>query len=87
MDKGNAFLYRIVEMIRGIENDGDKLNLARLAYLLTRLEESIHKNNQTFGENIQNLSKQFYMWIRNPKDRKELLAAIYLFVYLNRQGE
>lgn len=86
-DKGNAFLYRIVEMIRGIDKDGDKLNLARLAYLLSRLEESVRKKNEKGDINIQKLSKQIYEWVKDTKERKYLLAAIYLYVYLNRQRE
>ena len=41
-EKGKAFLYRILELIRGMEDD--KINLARLAYTLARLEEALKKD-------------------------------------------
>lgn len=40
-EKGKAFLYRILELIRGMEDD--KINLARLAYTLARLEEALKR--------------------------------------------
>ena len=86
-DKGNAFLYRIVEMIRGIDQDGDKINLARLAYLLARFEESIAKKKDADSIDMQQLSRQIYTWVKDAKERKYLLAAIYLFVYLNRESK
>ena len=33
------------------------------------------------------LYTSMYLWSQNPKDRKELLTAIYLYVYLNRKEE
>lgn len=35
----------------------------------------------------QKFSEKMYLWSQNPKDRKELLTAIYLYVYLNRKEE
>lgn len=44
-DRGKSFLYRLLELFR--ERDEEKINLARLAYMLSRLENDIkHKNEK-----------------------------------------
>lgn len=80
-DKGKAFLYRILELVRSAEED--KMNLARLAYLIARLEEDVSKKDM----DIQKLSRKIYEWAKNPTERKTLIAAIYLYVYLVRESE
>ena len=82
-EKGKAFLYRILELIRGMEDD--KINLARLAYTLARLEEAL-KRDIAAGQikEINFFSSTIYKWIGCEKDRKEFIAAIYLYVYLIR---
>lgn len=82
-EKGKAFLYRILELIRGMEDD--KINLARLAYTLARLEEAL-KMDKEAGQikEINFFSSTIYKWIGCEKDRKEFIAAIYLYVYLIR---
>ncbi len=90
-EKGKAFLYRMLELMRNIEKDEtaeketDKINLARLAYLLGRLEESVKNTSQ--DRNISNFAKQIYQWINNPIEKKYLKTAIYIYVYLIREKE
>lgn len=82
-EKGKAFLYRILELIRGMEDD--KINLARLAYTLARLEEALKKDKKADQiKEINFFSSTIYKWIGCEKDRKEFIAAIYLYVYLIR---
>lgn len=82
-EKGKAFLYRIMELIRGMEDD--KINLARLAYTLARLEEALKKDKEAGQiKEINFFSSTIYKWIGCEKDRKEFIAAIYLYVYLIR---
>lgn len=82
-EKGKAFLYRILELIRGMEDD--KINLARLAYTLERLEEALKKDKEAGQiKEINFFSSTIYKWIGCEKDRKEFIAAIYLYVYLIR---
>lgn len=33
-----------------------------------------------------NLAKNIYKWTRNDEDARQLITAIYLYVYLNRDG-
>lgn len=82
-EKGKAFLYRILELIGGMEDD--KINLARLAYTLARLEEALKKDKEAGQiKEINFFSSTIYKWIGCEKDRKEFIAAIYLYVYLIR---
>lgn len=82
-EKGKAFLYRILELIRGMEDD--KINLARLAYTLARLEEALKKDKEAGQiKEINFFSSTIYKWIGCEKDKKEFIAAIYLYVYLIR---
>ena len=86
LEKGKAFLYRMLELIRNIEED--KINLARLAYLLARLEEMVDKRNSDLERlNIRDFSHQIYKWIKEPEERKRLIVAIYLYVYLLRENK
>lgn len=78
-ERGKSFLYRVLNLLR--EVNSDKLNIARLAYLLSRLEPQ----NKNLMEKHSEFSKRVYRYARNEKDRKELITAIYIFVYLERR--
>lgn len=78
-ERGKSFLYRVLNLLR--EVNSDKLNIARLAYLLSRLEPQ----NKDLNEKHSEFSKRVYRYARNEKDRKELITAIYIFVYLERR--
>lgn len=83
-EKGKAFLYRILELIRGMEDD--KINLARLAYTLARLEEALKRDKEAGQiKEINFFSSTIYKWIGCEKDRKEFIAAIYIYTYLIRE--
>lgn len=84
-EKGKAFLYRILDLIRDMK---EKINLARLAYMLARFEEEIKKKgDESMLDSLGEMAKQIYQWAQNEKDRKELVAAIYIYVYLVRDSE
>ncbi|MBP3655950.1 MAG: type III-A CRISPR-associated protein Cas10/Csm1 [Clostridia bacterium] len=81
-ERGMAFLYQMTSLLREAEHD--KLNLARYAYLLARLQPSRH--SAAFG--LYNaFSRQMYAWACQEKDRRQLITAIYLYVYMNRKAE
>jgi CRISPR-associated protein Csm1 len=79
---GNSFLYSIMCLLRQAQPDG--MNIARLAYLLARREpdrraaEEVKARYQTFTENI-------YRWALHEEDRRQLITAIMLYVYNNRE--
>lgn len=71
---GKAFLYNMLELIRGINQDKGKINIARYAYLLSRAESRNSKLNVT----------KFYKWVQNENDIRELEIAITLYSYETR---
>lgn len=77
--RGMAFLYRMTSLLR--ESAEDSLNLARLAYVLSRLEPS--KQSSQY-EPYRKMKDAVYRWAMSPDDRKQLLTAIYLYVYERR---
>ena len=79
--RGNAFLYQLLEFLRGAD---DRLNLARCAYLLARLRPG-KKDGAAKINAYEAFSKQFYGWALQPEERRQLIAAIYLYVYLHRK--
>ncbi|MBQ9065063.1 MAG: type III-A CRISPR-associated protein Cas10/Csm1 [Blautia sp.] len=87
-ERGKAFLYRILELIRGMEDKQEgRLNLARLAYALARLEPAADSEKPELREEYIGFSRNLYRWVQAPEDRKQLVTAIYLYVYLNREKE
>ena len=85
-EKGMAAIYRLLNYIRNLD---DKINLARLAYLLGRMQVSA-KDSDGKEEKYKAFSKQLYEWISNdPKgeNKRELITAIYIYVYLHRKDE
>ena len=85
-ERGKAFLYNILELFREAD---DRINLARLAYLLARLEPSKKKGDEKAEEYrrlYQEFKEKLYHWQRNEKDRRQFITAIYIYAYLNRES-
>ena len=53
-------------------------------YLLSRMEPSYDSDRET-KEAYRQFAKRMYEWSKNPKDKRQLITAIYLYVYLNRK--
>ena len=77
-----GYLYRMTELLRQAEND--KLNLARYAYLLARLQPKRSSGSYAL---YNEFSKQMYAWACSGTDRLQLVTAIYLYVYMNRKAD
>lgn len=83
-ERGNAFLYRILELLRQTQEDpAQKMPLARIAYLLSRLEPPVHSPGYA---HYKQFSSSMIAWSLNSHDRRSLITAIYLHVYANRKG-
>lgn len=51
-------------------------------------EEDKEKDNSKVRDEYRRFSEKMYQWSKNENDRKQLITAIYLYVYLNRrEGE
>ena len=84
-ERGTAFLYRTLDLLRTAQDPKDgKLQLARYAYLLARLEPP--RTSPAFGA-YRTFADKMYRWALNKTDRAELITAIYLHVYENREGD
>ncbi len=70
-EKGKAFLYKILELLR---KSDDSINIARYAYLLKRAESK---------SAVIDVPK-FYSYIKNKDERRELEIAITLYAYETR---
>ena len=79
-ERGNSFLYRLLEFLRQCRKD--QINLARYAYLLARLEP----RDRIKRESYQKFSRNMYRWGQSQEDRRQLITAIYLMVYMERKG-
>lgn len=83
--RGTAFLYRILELLRQAQADpAQKLPLARIAYMLARLEPSRAAPNYKHYKQFQS---KVFSWALTSGDRAALITAIYLFVYQNRRED
>lgn len=83
-DLGHAFLYRLLQLLRSSE--GDKLNIARLAYLLARREPGKDANDSQ-RQRYDAFSRNIYAWAASAKDRKQLITAIMMYAYAQRKRE
>lgn len=84
-ETGKAMLYKMLELIRG-KNESNKLNIAKFAYLLARLKPKNQADREK-NEAYQDFSKKMYDWIQQPEDRRQLITAIYIYIYTIREKE
>ena len=78
-----AFLYHLTELLR---EEREQIHIARYVYLLSRMEPD-SKSSDEIKEGYRRFSSKMYEWSQNVTDRKELITAIYLYVYLHRGEE
>jgi CRISPR-associated protein Csm1 len=83
-DYGSSFLYNILDLLRQAEKD--RINIARLAYLLARREPD-RKASGELKRNYSNFSQCVYRWAldENGQDRLQLITAIMLYTYYKRE--
>lgn len=80
-ERGNAFLYQLLEFLRQAQMD--RINLVRYAYLLSRMEPR-DKNRK---ESYRAFSQAMYRWALSEQDRRQLITAIYLHIYTERTAK
>ena len=101
--RGKAFVYHLLDLLReaeetyGRESSGDsgsknRFNRARFVYFLSRME--LEENRRQEKEQMEverlayrNFSQKMYEWSLSAEDRRQLISAIYLYVYLTRERE
>ncbi len=80
-EKGASALYKMLSYLRGSK---EQINVARLVYMLGRLEPA-KDATQEEKDIYVDFAKNMYNWLKKEEDRKELITAIYLYVYLHRE--
>ncbi len=81
--RGMSFLYKLLELIR---NQDDRINFARFVYIISRLEPG-KDSPPDKKDSYRVFSNNMCTWIRSENDRKQLMTAIMLYVYLTRNKE
>ena len=74
-DKGKAFIYNLIALLRGSRN---QVSLPRLAYLLARSFEN-------GGEGADTSSMRLYAWATDVHERTALITALEWYVYSVRE--
>ena len=64
--------------------NSNKVNLAKIAYILSRMEPSENRLKQC-KTNYDEFVITFYQWVREQHQLKELLTAMQLVIYVNRK--
>lgn len=82
-ERGKNFLYHILELYRSQE---DKLDLARLAYVLTRLEPAPDAPEED-KKLYRDFALKMVQWKKDSRDRSEVIMALYLYAYTIRTQE
>ena len=82
--RGKAFLYRILDLLRASQEENGKLQLARYAYLLSRLEPAPSAPDHAA---YRHFADAMYQWALDSEERRALITAIYIYVYEIRKGE
>lgn len=83
---GKGFLYKILSLLRERK---EKINFARYVYLLSRMEPG-ENSTDAQKKKYRTFSQKLYKWMNSEEDSRELIAAIYIFVYKirdNHEGE
>lgn len=86
-ERGNTFLHHVLELLRPVRDGENRpIELARYAYLLARMAPS--KGEPDDAEKHQVYTKfadQAYQWAVCGDDRRQLISAIYLYLYASRK--
>lgn len=81
---GSSTLYKLLGLLKAVKSDKEeKINLARIAYAIARLEPEEKELMDIYRE----FKKSLYTWILNEKDLNEAITAINIIIYLNREEE
>lgn len=90
--RGITMMYNLLDLIRKQE---EKINFARIVYVLARLEPDryIAENDKQAVIKYEKFSKNIYQWIKNEnisekrglaKDARQLKTAMMIYAYLTR---
>ncbi len=95
--RGKAFLYHLLELLREAEGPVEpvgsgqmrkpRFNRARFVYFLSRMEPQEVREGTEEWTAYREFSGKMYQWSMDPENRRQLISAIYLYVYITRERE
>lgn len=83
--RGNSMLYNLTDLLRNTQKD--HVNFARCVYLLARLRPDEKKASEALKDAYRTFSHNVLDWARDPEQRRQLITAIYIYVYQKRGRE
>lgn len=78
-----SMLYRLLYLLSETDDDRGRINLARLVYVLARLEVPAGAGEQSRTA-LEELRRKIYAWATDSRHRKQLIMALNLLIYINR---
>jgi CRISPR-associated protein Csm1 len=67
-----------------LRNRKEKINTARFIYLLSRLEPD-KNNSEEEWQSYKEFSNSMYSWMKSDEDSRQVITAIYLYIYRERE--
>ncbi len=83
-ERGSSMLYNILALLRDAQADDSKMPLARYAYMLAHLSPS-YSAPEKKKKAYKAFSEKMYQWGLQEEQRRQLLTAIQIYVYLHRK--
>ena len=91
--RGNSMLYKLMTLVRETEQQ-DRMSIPRIAYFLARLRpvqpKDANPEKQAHYEEkmavYRSFADQLYTWVQDAEERRRLLTAIQIYVYLHRDS-
>ncbi len=78
---GASFLHNVLYLLRKSENG--RIHFARLAYLLARHEPK----DEERGQQYRTFSLKMYQWACDAKQRKQMITALLIYLYEQRDSK
>ena len=80
-ERGKTFVYKLLDLIRN-RDEKNRINFARLAYYLARLEEDTPKERR---EGFRKFKHNMRNWYDDEKEIRQVEMALVLYIYSIRE--
>lgn len=85
---GKSSLYKIFNLFSGkINKENQTIDIARLAYLIGRLEVKVEKGNKAQATKYNEMRVKLYEWMKSEEEARSLYTALQLMIYSMRDKE
>lgn len=80
-ERGKTFIYKLLDLIRN-RDEKNRINFARLAYYLARLEDDTPKEKQ---KEFKKFKRNMHNWYDDEKEIHQVEMALILYIYSIRE--